>query len=88
VQVLREDVVRDIPIQPLGQPTAERVLVSGSFVEGDELIVSASRELADGTQIRPTLAAAPAATAGTAGADPARATPTTPARSTRTKAKF
>jgi hypothetical protein len=86
VQVLRDDVVRDVEIEPVGQPTAARVLVSGRFVDGDELIVSASRQLADGTQIRPTLAAAPAAAA--TAATPTATTPTTPAKSSRTKAKF
>jgi len=52
VQVVRDSVVRDVIIQPLGQAAENRVLVSGEFTIGDELIVSSSAELPDGTQIR------------------------------------
>lgn len=58
VQVVRDNVVRDVRVQLLGQVGSERINVSGPFAEADELIVSTSRELADGTQVRPTAVAA------------------------------
>jgi hypothetical protein len=53
VQIVRDYVVRDIEIQLLGQVGVDRVFVSGAFSNRDELIVSTSQTLADGTQIRP-----------------------------------
>lgn len=53
VQVVRENVVRDVAVQLLGSVGPERVYVSGPFAERDEAIISSSRELADGTQLRP-----------------------------------
>ena len=58
VQVVRQGIVRDVDVDLLGQVGAERVFVSGSFVEGDVVILSSSRELADGTQLRPNPGAA------------------------------
>lgn len=55
VQVLREHLVRDLPVEILARVGTERVYVSGSFQHGDEVIVSSSRELADGTPLRETL---------------------------------
>ncbi len=52
VQVVRQGIVRDVDVDLLGQVGVERVFVSGAFVEGDVLILSSSRELADGTQLR------------------------------------
>ncbi|MBW3541404.1 MAG: HlyD family efflux transporter periplasmic adaptor subunit [Planctomycetes bacterium] len=52
VQVVREDVVRDVPVRLLGQVGVDRVFVSGAFAEADELVLHASRELADGTRVR------------------------------------
>lgn len=52
VQVVREDVVRDIPVQVLGSVGNDHAYVSGAFAERDELIASTSRELADGTRIK------------------------------------
>lgn len=53
VQVVREYVVRDIKISPLAQINSERIYVSGEFAPNDEVIVNASTELTDGTQLRP-----------------------------------
>jgi RND family efflux transporter MFP subunit len=52
VQVIRNNVVRDVNVQLLGQVGAERVHVSGPLDNGDEIIVSASQPLVDGTQVR------------------------------------
>ena len=62
VQVVRENVVRDLPVRLLGQIGADRAFVAGPFAEGDEVILSASRELPDGTVLA--AAAGPAAPAG------------------------
>jgi len=64
VQVLRDNVVRNLPIRILAKVGTESVFVSGRFNEGDEVIVSSSRgELADGTPLR-ALAAASSSGAG------------------------
>ena len=53
VQVLRDNVVRNLPIKILAKVGTDSVFVSGRFNEGDEVIVSSSRgELADGTPLR------------------------------------
>lgn len=57
VQVLREYVVRDLPVRILSKVGTESVFVSGRFNEGDEVIVYSSRELADGTPLRALAAA-------------------------------
>jgi len=61
VQVLRDSVIRNLSVRILGKVSEELVNVSGRFGPGDELIVSSSRELADGTPLRAVVAeAAPA----------------------------
>lgn len=52
VQVLRKNVVRDIPIKIHTKVGTERVFVSGAFSEGDELVSKTSLDLADGTPVR------------------------------------
>lgn len=52
VQVVRQGIVRDIEVNLLGQIGADRIHVSGPFVDGDVVILHSSRELADGTQLR------------------------------------
>ena len=52
VQVLRDNVVRDVPVATLAAVGADRSFVSGSFRTGDEVIESSSQELADGTIVR------------------------------------
>jgi RND family efflux transporter MFP subunit len=58
VQVVRSGIIRNVLVKLLGQVGTELSYVSGSFAPGDELIVSASQELADGTQVRPANVAA------------------------------
>ncbi len=48
VQVLREGVVRDVPVDLLGQEGDTHVFVSGRFTTADELILSSSLPLLDG----------------------------------------
>ena len=79
IQVLRRQVVRDIPVRIHSKVGVERVFVSGPLQEGDELITSASMELADGTPVRALLAAASDAPA--AGQPAGQAKPKKPAAS-------
>jgi biotin carboxyl carrier protein len=52
VQVLRDSTVRDVVVTTLAPVGVERSFVSGTFRDGDEVIESASQELADGTVVR------------------------------------
>jgi membrane fusion protein (multidrug efflux system) len=52
VQVLRDNVVRDVRIAALAPVGADRSFISGAFDPNDEVIVSASQELPDGTVVR------------------------------------
>jgi multidrug efflux system membrane fusion protein len=52
VQVLRDNVVRDLNVRILAKVGTESVFVSGRFNDGDEVVVSSSRLLADGTPLR------------------------------------
>jgi multidrug efflux pump subunit AcrA (membrane-fusion protein) len=71
VQVIRDGIVRDIRIQPLGQQGEEYVFVSGRFGPTDELVLKSSEPLLDGARVvAPEHSAAPAATAGSSGATP------------------
>lgn len=80
LQVLRDGVVRDIVLQVHGQVGIDRIYVSGAFAEGDEVILSTSHELPDGTQVRLSgpPPAAPQASRGTPGATPATTSPAEP----------
>jgi biotin carboxyl carrier protein len=53
VQVLRNHVVRHVPVRLHGQIGKEDVFVSGPFTEHDEVIISTSVELADSTAVQP-----------------------------------
>jgi multidrug efflux pump subunit AcrA (membrane-fusion protein) len=53
VQVIRDGVVRDVPVQLLGQIGQEYVWVSGRFGTTDQLILRSSEPLADGTAVTP-----------------------------------
>lgn len=66
VQVLRAHIVRDIPVTLHGQDGKTDVFVSGPFTKHDELVLSASVELADGTAVRPSSADRFSSTATTA----------------------
>lgn len=63
VQVLRENVIRNLRVKILAKVGNESVFVSGRFNEGDEVIVSTTRDLADGTPLR-ALAAGASSVAG------------------------
>lgn len=52
VQVLRANVVRNIVVQILSQVGTERVYITGPLIVGDEVIVSSTQELPDGTVLR------------------------------------
>jgi hypothetical protein len=66
VKVLRDNVIRDVIVRILAKVGTESVFVSARFNEGDEVILSSSRELADGTPLR-ALAARPSAADGGSG---------------------
>ncbi|MAG93951.1 MAG: hypothetical protein CMJ48_09405 [Planctomycetaceae bacterium] len=53
VQVVRDNVVRDVVIAELGQVGEQRINVSGAFQAGDEVIVGSSQALVDGTHLLP-----------------------------------
>ncbi|MCH9653733.1 MAG: HlyD family efflux transporter periplasmic adaptor subunit [Planctomycetes bacterium] len=67
IQIVRENVIRDLTPQILGQVGPERLFVSAAFNKDDEIIVSSSQPLPDGTMVQPKL------TVGTT-----QASPTTP----------
>ena len=51
VQVIRDSIVRDVPVQLLGQVGPQHVWVSGRFGPGDELILRTSEPLLDGSVV-------------------------------------
>jgi multidrug efflux pump subunit AcrA (membrane-fusion protein) len=53
VQVLRGNVVRNIDVRKHSAPDRKHTVVSGAFLEGDELITSTTRAVRDGTRIDP-----------------------------------
>jgi len=53
VQVLRQSMVRDLPVTLMAQIGTSRLFVSGPFVEGDEVIYESSHQLPDGYQLKP-----------------------------------
>lgn len=75
VQVLRDNVVRNLVVKILAKVGTESVFISGRFNDGDEVIVSSSRELTDGTPLR-ALAVGSGPAAGGTGAKPPGATKT------------
>lgn len=52
VQVLRQGVVRDVPVQELTQMGPDRLFVAGPFSVEDEVIVSTTQPLKDGQIVR------------------------------------
>lgn len=76
VQVLRDNVVRNLVVKILAKVGTESVFVSGRFNDGDEVIVSTSRELADGTPLRALAAGASPTAGGTSAGKPPAATKT------------
>lgn len=79
VQVLRDHVVRDLPVNILAKVGTDRVYVSGWFANGDEVIVGSSRELTDGTPLRSLIAARPPEEVRGTQQPAAAGTPTPPA---------
>ena len=55
IQIVRKNVIRDLTPQILGQIGPERLFVSAAFNKDDEIIVSTSQPLPDGTQVQPKL---------------------------------
>jgi membrane fusion protein, multidrug efflux system len=76
IQVLRDNVVRDLTVRIHGKVGTDSVYVSGRFSESDEVIVSSTRPLTDGTPLRALLASAVPPGKGT-GARPAGGSPAT-----------
>lgn len=75
IQIVRENVIRDLTPQILGQIGPERLFLSAPFNKDDEIIVSTSQPLTDGTQVQPRLTvgktqASPTATPGSKPAKP------------------
>ncbi|MCA9116542.1 MAG: efflux RND transporter periplasmic adaptor subunit [Planctomycetaceae bacterium] len=70
VQVVREGTVRNVTVELLAAIGETRAYISGPFQEGDELVVSASQPLADGTRVAPLTSAATPAAARPAGGRP------------------
>jgi RND family efflux transporter MFP subunit len=66
VQVLRNDVVRDVPVVLMGSVGVDRLFVSGPFAPGDEVIFESSHQLGDGFPVKAATAKA-RRTDGTAG---------------------
>jgi len=75
VQVLRQWVVRDLPVTLMAQVGGSRLFVSGAFAEGDEVIYETSHQVPDGFQLKP----AGAATTSTSGQPTGTGTGTAPA---------
>lgn len=74
VQIVRENVIRDLTPQILGQIGPGRLFVSAPFNKDDEIIVSTSQPLADGTQVQPRLTVGKSETSSgtTPGSQPAK----------------
>jgi len=51
--VIRDGLVRDIPVQLLGQVGEDHVWISGRFSPEDQLILQTSEPLPDGTIVTP-----------------------------------
>ncbi|HCS54257.1 HlyD family efflux transporter periplasmic adaptor subunit [Rubinisphaera sp.] len=70
VQVIRDNVVRDIEVKLLGPVGEGRSYVSGPLQERDELITESSQSLVDGTVVIPANPAKPASTPNRPGNTP------------------
>ncbi|WP_145308621.1 efflux RND transporter periplasmic adaptor subunit [Gimesia fumaroli] len=82
IQIVRENVIRDLKPQILGQIGPERLFVSAPFSKDDEIIVSTSQPLPDGTQVQPTQKI------GKTEADPGTTPGRTPAKPPEKKVSF
>lgn len=65
VQVVRQFIVRDVPVTLMGSVGTNRLFVSGPFAEGDEVIYESSHQLGDAFQLKPSAPAT--ASTGTSG---------------------
>ena len=81
VQVVRQLVVRDIPVKLMGQIGSARIFVSGPFSEGDEVVYESSHQLGDGFQLKPSAVAASSPASGTPAQTPTTAPAGSPAKS-------
>jgi len=81
VQVIRNEIVRDVVIEALAQKGTDKVYISGPFSNADELLISSTQPLKDGQKITPSDGppepAKGAAAPTTPGAKTTPATPTT-----------
>lgn len=83
IQIVRENVIRDLTPQILGQVGPERLFVSAAFNKNDEIIVSTSQPLPDGTQVQPKL------TVGTTQTSPTKTTGSSkPSKTPKKKVSF
>ncbi|HET6423504.1 MAG TPA: HlyD family efflux transporter periplasmic adaptor subunit [Planctomycetaceae bacterium] len=65
IQILRQSVVRDLPVVLMGPIGSNRLFVSGAFGEGDEVIYETSHTLPDGFVLRSAAATPGTGTTGT-----------------------
>lgn len=70
VQVLRDNIVRNVPVVLHGQIGKGDVFVSGSFTENDHVITSSSIELADSTVVKPSTIQTTAPATGSSPSEP------------------
>ncbi len=77
VQVIRQSIVRDVPVTLMGSVGSTRLFVSGPFAEGDEVIYEASHQLGDAFQLKHAAAAAGTTAGATTpgGGEPAKPKP-------------
>lgn len=78
VQVVRNLVVRDVPVKLLGQVGSTRIFVSGPFSDGDEVVYESSHQLGDGFQLKPSAVAATPTAPSTTGTSTPGTAPTKP----------
>ncbi len=86
VQILRQGVIRDIPVQELTQMGPDRLFVAGAFAPDDEVIISSSQPLKDGQMVRSRTVAA-AKTEEENAANPTAAKPAGPPSAQQGKPK-
>lgn len=75
VQVIRDGVIRDVPVQLLGQVGEDHIWVSGRFGTEDQLILQTSEPLPDGTLVTPKALTGGGGTPRTPAGAPNNATP-------------
>lgn len=78
VQVIRDGVIRDVPVQLLGQIGDDYQWISGRFGSHDELVLRTSEPLPDGTQVTQRGAGEAAASGTSAGPRPSQPAASSP----------